>query len=245
MILKAFHETFESGKVYLFGSRIDSAKKGGDIDLYLVPDKKFDDEHKRKIDFLLQVKKYIGEQKVDVVVAKDNSRPIERQALKEGVVIDEKQVKIAKYLNECKKHSFRIDKAHEKLKSIFPLSAGRYENLNDDEVEAIDQYLFRFAKLQDTIGEKLFRLIVSEYVEDIYELTFMDVLHYLEKIGILDDANTWKRLRSIRNEISHQYDDEPDGMAQALNHIFAQKDELIGIYHKIETKIGQRQSSRQ
>jgi len=85
MIKKAFIETFESGKIYLFGSRVDDTKRGGDIDLYLVPSQKFDDERERKISFLVKLDNYIGEQKIDVILAKDKSRLIEREALKYGV----------------------------------------------------------------------------------------------------------------------------------------------------------------
>jgi len=31
----SIHSVFEEGEIYLFGSRIDDAKKGGDIDLYI------------------------------------------------------------------------------------------------------------------------------------------------------------------------------------------------------------------
>ena len=34
IIKKAFLETFEEGKIYLFGNRDDDTKKDGDIDLY-------------------------------------------------------------------------------------------------------------------------------------------------------------------------------------------------------------------
>jgi len=98
----------------------------------------------------------------------------------------------------------------------------------------MDQYLFRFSKLQDTLGKRVFRAIVSEYEEDIDALTFVDVLNRLEKIGVLDDVNIWKTLRDVRNDISHQYDDNPQEMAEALNNIFAYKTELIAILEKIE-----------
>jgi predicted nucleotidyltransferase len=84
-ILKAFKETFGDGKVILFGSRVDDTKRGGDIDLYLIPTKKFDDEIKRKISFLVKLDNYIGEQKIDVVMAKDKNRLIEKEALKYGI----------------------------------------------------------------------------------------------------------------------------------------------------------------
>ena len=85
MIKKAFLEVFESGKIYLFGSRVDDTQRGGDIDLYLVPDRKFDDERRRKIRFLIKLDEYIGEQKIDAVMAKDKNRLIEQEALKYGV----------------------------------------------------------------------------------------------------------------------------------------------------------------
>jgi chorismate synthase len=143
------------------------------------------------------------------------------------------KLKLIKYLKECKKHTIRIEKSYNKVINIFPLSAKKYEMLDDDEVEAIDQYLFRFAKLQDTLGQRVFKVIVSEYVEDVNKLTFIDILNHLEQIGVLEDANTWKKLRAIRNDISHQYDDDFEEMSEILNNIFAYKDELIKIFDDV------------
>ena len=84
-IKKAFKETFEDGKIYLFGSRVDDTKRGGDIDLYLIPSIKYKNEREKKIEFLIKLDEYIGEQKIDVVIAKDKNRLIEQEALKYGV----------------------------------------------------------------------------------------------------------------------------------------------------------------
>ena len=84
-IKKAFLETFEEGKIYLFGFRVDDTKRGGDIDLYLCPSKRFDDERVRRRNFLIKLDDYIGEQKIDAVIAKDETRLIEQEALRTGV----------------------------------------------------------------------------------------------------------------------------------------------------------------
>jgi predicted nucleotidyltransferase len=238
-IVESFQEVFGEGKIYLFGSRVDDRLKGGDIDLYI--DTPFKNNlTEKKIDFLRLLKQKIGEQKIDVVLSREESRAIEQEALNKGVVLNSYRLKMQKYLDECNKHKLRIEKSYAKVKEIFPLSAPRYQRLSDDEVESIDQYLFRFAKLQDTLGKRVFRLIVSEYEENINQLTFIDVLNRLEKIGVLDDVTIWKKLRDIRNDISHQYDDEAQEMAEALNNIFAYKSELIGIFDKIETFVNRK-----
>ena len=54
-------------KVYLFGSRVDDTKKGGDIDL-LVFSKQMD--LRKKLQFQAKLWETLGEQKIDVVVAK-------------------------------------------------------------------------------------------------------------------------------------------------------------------------------
>lgn len=57
----------ENIAIYLFGSRTDDQKKGGDIDLFLsgIEDEKFKIES--KIKFLVDLKIAIGDQKIDLV----------------------------------------------------------------------------------------------------------------------------------------------------------------------------------
>jgi len=73
-------------KVYLFGSRVNDDKKGGDIDLYI----ETEDCHclyDEKIQFLVELDKRIGKQKIDVVISRDKKSPIEQSALKNGIVL--------------------------------------------------------------------------------------------------------------------------------------------------------------
>ena len=84
VILKSFKDVFDGGEVYLFGSRVDDTKKGGDIDLYLVVNDKIN-IFKKKLKFLAKIKKVLGEQKIDVIFNLDENRLIEKEARKWGV----------------------------------------------------------------------------------------------------------------------------------------------------------------
>ena len=75
----------EDSRVWLFGSRMDDTKKGGDIDLYIEP-KYLTHELKQKISLLTQLQLTLGDQKIDIVIAKDPSRLIEKEA-REGVLL--------------------------------------------------------------------------------------------------------------------------------------------------------------
>ncbi len=88
-IVEAFVNNFGQGEIFLFGSRVNEQEKGGDIDLYVIPKH----AHKTKslieikINFLVELKKSIGEQKIDVVIDKGQNRPIDQVARRDGVLL--------------------------------------------------------------------------------------------------------------------------------------------------------------
>ena len=72
-------------KVWIFGSRVDPKAKGGDIDIYLEV-KEYKNILDKKLDFLVQLDKKIGEQKVDLVIKPFDSEDfISKEAKETGV----------------------------------------------------------------------------------------------------------------------------------------------------------------
>ncbi|MCK5716343.1 MAG: nucleotidyltransferase domain-containing protein [Thiomargarita sp.] len=71
-----------SAKIYLFGSRVNIHKKGGDIDL-LIFSQILDFNDKLRIKMRLFEK--FGEQNIDILIAKDTATPFVRIALKQGI----------------------------------------------------------------------------------------------------------------------------------------------------------------
>lgn len=86
-IKEAFIQCFPKGShLYLFGSRSDPKKKGGDIDLYIeAPFETADQVLDAKEKFLTKLFVKIGEQKVDVIIKFQTDLPIHSIAKNEGI----------------------------------------------------------------------------------------------------------------------------------------------------------------
>lgn len=76
----------ENTELWLFGSRVDDAARGGDIDLYVETE---DDERllDHRLDYLVRLAQILGEQRVDLVIHRRGHPllPIHRIARKTGV----------------------------------------------------------------------------------------------------------------------------------------------------------------
>ena len=88
-ITNHFKETFSNSKLYLFGSRVDESKKGGDIDLYIeTTSKEYD--YSKILEFSAKVQNDIGWQKIDIVVNQideNKDKLIYQNAKKTGVLL--------------------------------------------------------------------------------------------------------------------------------------------------------------
>ena len=68
-IMDCFKQTFEpSDHLWIFRSRMDDHKRGGDIDLYIETQLSAEGAVKAKFKFLRLIQNEIGEQKIDIVL---------------------------------------------------------------------------------------------------------------------------------------------------------------------------------
>jgi hypothetical protein len=132
-------------------------------------------------------------------------------------------------LFECHKHVEKITVSKKYLSIIMPLSVESYRELNDIEMSFVDQLIFRFSKLQDTMGEKVFPGILSLSKEDVKRKTFIDILNRLEELEVVDKTQ-WLKLREIRNDIAHEYSFNTDEIVESIMAIYDASDELVNIY---------------
>lgn len=77
----------EGTRVYLFGSRTDDEKRGGDIDLFIETNNK-ENLFRKKIEMLKTLNEELGWQKIDIIIRyKDVPLPIYNAVKKEGILL--------------------------------------------------------------------------------------------------------------------------------------------------------------
>ena len=100
---------------------------------------------------------------------------------------------------------------------IVPLTRKEIERLEEDIelAERVDAFVNRFGRLQDTVGDKL----LPHYLNVVGETTgaAIDNLNRAEKLGLISSTDTWIALRDLRNQMVHEYMEDPDKLVDALN----------------------------
>jgi hypothetical protein len=135
------------------------------------------------------------------------------------------------YFEEAYRHKSHILEAKEEL--YLPIKD--YDNLSKLEKFALNTLIFRFSKLQDLMGSKIFREYLNYSGLAINDFGFFDILKELEKQSILD-IDSWQDLRELRNDIAHDYPNELEEKLEKINLFVNKSNELIVILEQLERK---------
>ena len=144
------------------------------------------------------------------------------------------------YIGACDVHAEHMVHAHNVLKDILPLTAEVLANLSSMQMAYLDQIIYRFTKLQYTIGRKIFPIILDLMGEDVMDSTFLDRLNKLEKIGALQTKQLWQDFRETRNLISHEYPEEDEMLLEAINECMIDVGRLLEYWEFLKQFINKR-----
>ena len=125
-------------------------------------------------------------------------------------------------LQKCSTHMSRLHYATSQVSMLFPLTFEKYDTFSDAIIGNIDQMIFRFTKLQDELGNNTFRFLLEYLQEDITGKPFRDILNILERLKIIESADTWLALRELRNDLTHDYPELIHETIDKLNHLYRQ-----------------------
>ena len=112
------------------------------------------------------------------------------------------------------------------------MTAESIDLLTDEQVQDIDQFILRYTKLQDSMGTRLFTSILNYLYEPVDNRPMLDVLHRLEKLGLIDSIVMWQEVCLVRNRFAHDYANDPEKNAVPLNIAF---ESTLNLYNMLNT----------
>jgi len=137
-------------------------------------------------------------------------------------------------LQEIDKHKERLEYTKSKIEK-WQLSQQLLEN--PEVAQTIDSFIFRFSKMQDSMEEKLFPLILETLGEETRNKPFIDILNRLERLEFIPSADEWKKLRNLRNSLTDTYPWEKEILLEEIKQAFKYSDEMVKIYLQIKEKL--------
>lgn len=140
----------------------------------------------------------------------------------------------------CTIHSERMRFAWGKVENNFPLTVAKYNSLQPEVLSFFDQLIFRFSKLQDSMGSKLFPSLLESLREETRGKPFIDLLTKMEELELLENAKDWLILRETRNIVTHEYPFMQQELIDGLNLLSKHQKLILDILQQLLDKIDAR-----
>lgn len=139
----------------------------------------------------------------------------------------------------CKGHADALTDALSdmQLRSFGPSD---YAQLSKADRRLLDQFAYRYTRLQDDMGACLFPAILRALGEDVAAMPALDRFARMEQLGLLPSAEEWNTLRQIRNQFAHDYPDTANERFERLQVASSAATQMIGILGHITHKLHSR-----
>jgi hypothetical protein len=136
---------------------------------------------------------------------------------------------------ECKHLSSTNQRLFENLFTVEQVA--RLEE-DPDLAERVEAFVGRFARLQDTLGDKLLPLLLTALGEK--PSAAIDNLDRAERLGLIQSSDNWMTMRTLRNQMVHEYVEDPVVLSSALQTGHEFVPELIAAANKMIAELERR-----
>jgi hypothetical protein len=134
-------------------------------------------------------------------------------------------------------HAKRLQYALGIIQQWGPLSVDFFKAVPEQQIPILELFTSRFSKLQDSMGNQLFPAVLQRALEEQPNMTFVDVLNKMEKIGAIPSGKQWLDFRNMRNHLTHEYPDHPEIAANNFNQALIMAVDLLAVYAHLKTFI--------
>ncbi|QEN05664.1 hypothetical protein EW093_13395 [Thiospirochaeta perfilievii] len=145
--------------------------------------------------------------------------------------IDSAEITIQSSIQECDSHVNRIRKVLNNINIHKPVLEKEIKNDENDIVAKIDQLIYRFTKLQDSMGTRLYPSLYTILEGNNKIIPFLDILNRLEKLGVITSVSDWQFFRNLRNNLAHDYPDSLGKTVETINLLISEIEKLIDMFN--------------
>jgi len=131
-------------------------------------------------------------------------------------------------------HFNRAKDNYDEIKQL-PIDLKIYED--KERIKTIDAFIFRFIKLQDFMGDKLFKELIKRIGEYKDNMSLIDVLDKLEKLELIDNADKWLNFRTVRNKLTHEYPNNEADTIEGIKLAMVYFEEISIVLMNVKTYI--------
>ncbi len=149
-------------------------------------------------------------------------------------------MRIEDIFNEIDLHFKRTDAVITDVENNIPLEEHNFDDPGI--IKTIDAFIYRFIKIQDRMGDKLFPAYLQLLQEYKDNMPLLDVLNDLERLGAIDSAEEWIEFRKLRNNLTHDYPGNEEEIIEALEASVQAYQKMKSVYNKIKEDVKSRNS---
>jgi len=134
--------------------------------------------------------------------------------------VSDETAKLRMHLGRCREHARLLTESLGAIEANLPLDAQGLEQVRGDpgQMAYLDQFAYRFGRLQDTMGRQVLPLILEVFREPLPDnATFMEKLSRLERLGLIPSVEDWDLIRELRNGLTHDYPEAGAELAASIN----------------------------
>lgn len=145
-------------------------------------------------------------------------------------------------LSVCLGHAEALLEALQDMQ-VRALSPDDYVSLNKEDRRLLDQFAYRYTRLQDDMGARLMPAVLKVLAEDIVPMSAIDRFARLEQLGWLPSSDEWLLLRQVRNQFAHDYPDSPAERYERLQVATQAAGQLLIVVERFKQKLREIQVS--
>ncbi len=152
----------------------------------------------------------------------------------------EEHARLRTICERCNRHALALRAALQDIEKLDGSYSQYLEKPDREVLRLLDQFAYRYTRLQDETGAKLIPAILAVLGEDVAPMPAIDRFNRMEQLGWLLSADEWIELRLIRNEFTHDYPEDTEEHAQKFAQALKAAKRLLVIFEHLSMQLGKR-----